>query len=132
MATRRRKGASAPASPFPSSFLREDLAAARHALLSAALPLVPIVGKPIELLVHCPWRTRHGLVYIQATVLSVVVEEDSDPPGVVTVRISLDKLDGRTVHQLVAGAPSPVRWHLMCEDQDGKQHRLPAHIVALR
>ncbi|MDP3771547.1 MAG: hypothetical protein Q8R16_04555 [bacterium] len=125
MATRRRKGTSAPA----SSFLREDLAAAHRALVSAGLPLVPIVGKPIELLVKCSWHGhRHRLVYIQAIVLSVVNDGDSEK-GVTRIRISLDRLEGRVVHELVAGEPSPVRWHLMCEDADGKQHKLPAHLV---
>ncbi|MDO8599327.1 MAG: hypothetical protein Q7S02_04415 [bacterium] len=124
MASRRQRGAPA------SSFLREDLAAARRALVSAGLPLVPIVGKPIELLVHCHWHGhRHHLVYIQAIVLSVVNDGDSEE-GVTRIRISLDRLEGRIVHELVAGEPAPVRWHLMCEDANGKQHKLAAHIVA--
>lgn len=127
MAARRRKD-------LPPSFLAEDLAAARRALLSAQLPLVPIVGRPIELLVSCPWRTRHGLVYVQATVLNVVVEGDVEgdsDPVVVTIHISLSELDGRTVHELIAGEPAPVRWHLVCTDADGTRHRLAAHIIAL-
>ena len=110
MATRRRKGDVTPA----------DLAAARRALLSAGLPLATIVGGPIELLVKCSWHGhRHPLIYIQAIVLSVVNDGDSEE-GVTRIRISLERLEGRIVHELVAGEPSPVRWHLMCEDADGK------------